>query len=155
MRTNHIIITTSARKLLLMISLTFKVWGENNFPSCWGQHIRSIESLCCKTHIHVQVGWQHDRGMPLSTNMLFFCTWKDDDGRHYGVTNKDPKAYFNWPGCYLCDPKYVQINAALAQEMLIEPSMSISEAFNASFIEVEIEDWEMYLQIRPKMKYLY
>lgn len=87
--------------------------------------------------------------------MLFFCTWKDDDGRHYGVTNKNPKAYFNWPGCHLCDPKYVQINSEQAKQMLMQPEMSVVDALERSFIEVDIEDWEMFLSIRPKMQYLY
>lgn len=87
--------------------------------------------------------------------MLFFCTWKDDDGHHYGVTNKSPKAYFNWPGCHLCGPKYVQINAEQAKQMLQQPEMTVAEALDRSFIEVDIEDWDMFFDIRPKMKYLY
>ena len=35
-----------------LIGMTNSFVGENNFPRCWGQHIRSIESLCCKTHTH-------------------------------------------------------------------------------------------------------
>lgn len=88
-------------------------------------------------------------------NMLNFCTWKDEDGRHYGVTNKHPKAYFNWPGCHLCDPKYVRINAEQARQLFEQPNMTVTDALDRSFVEVEIADWEMFLNIRPKMTYLY
>ena len=50
------ITTTSAMKLFLTRFLTFKVLGENNFPSCWGQHIRPMGHYAVK---HIQV-WRRN-----------------------------------------------------------------------------------------------
>jgi len=103
----------------------------------------------------VQVGIKGEHNK-YHLSMLSFCTWKDEDGRHYGVTNKNPKAYFNWSGCHLCDPKSCNVTATQCDEMIESPAMSVVEALRLSFIEVEIKDWDIYFDdVRPRLKSVY
>lgn len=87
--------------------------------------------------------------------MLTFCTWKDEDGNHYGVTNKHPKAYFKWHDCHLCNPKSCTISSRDCERMIVKPQLSVVEALKLGFIEVEIDDWSMYFDIKPRLKSIF
>ena len=89
---------------------------------------------------------------------MYFCTWKDEDGRHYGVTNVNPKRYFSWPGCHLCDPKTVKVDSEEAYYLLDLTVENLCELLDGKFVEIELDgmdSWEWYLDVRKNMRYLY
>lgn len=84
--------------------------------------------------------------------MLYFCTWKDEDGHHYGVTNKHPKAYFNWKGVHLCDPRTIKVTAQQCRSLLkVHPNYDIT----CQLVEGDINDWDLFFKLKPKMRDLY
>lgn len=83
--------------------------------------------------------------------MLFFCRWKDEDGTHYGVCNKKPKAYFNWRCCHLCYPKYTPVTAELAKKCF-----KVVSIHSDIMVGVDIVDWDIYMErIEPKLQRLF
>ena len=84
--------------------------------------------------------------------MLHFCTWKDEDGRHYMVTRKNPKSYFNWKGCHLCYPKTTEVTVDIVTSMVEAPR----EIQGIDYLEVDIKDWDVYADVvHPKLHYLF
>ena len=93
----------------------------------------------------------------MGTNMLFFCTWKDEDGRHYGITTK-PKAFFNWPGCHLCDPKTAKVDAEETYYTMNLTTEDMIKLLNGEFLEVDLEGdliWDYYRKVRENMRFLF
>lgn len=72
--------------------------------------------------------------------MLVFIVWKNEDGTHYAVGRKNPKAFFNWHNCHLCNPK----SAEVSHWELPKFVSPLYKTINEDFIFVEIEDYEYY-----------
>ena len=89
--------------------------------------------------------------------IMFFCTWKDEDGRHYGVTNVNPKRYFSWYGVEECDPKSVKVDTEYCIGVLNLQHDDMIRLLNGEFIEVDLsrDAWDWYLTVRKYMKFLF
>lgn len=90
---------------------------------------------------------------------MFFCTWKDEDGRHFGVSINHPSNYFCWNDWQDCCPKYVKVTSHEIGMLVTIDSvtpLAWTELINdeVSMIEVDI-NWSYYInEIRNKMRYL-
>lgn len=95
----------------------------------------------------------------MTQGQLFFSTWKDEDGRHFGVSIKHPSDYFCWNDWQDCQVKYVEVTSHEIGMLVAIDSvtpLAWAELINdeVSIIEVDI-NWSYYInEIRNKMHYL-
>lgn len=92
----------------------------------------------------------------LGANM-FFCTWKDEDGCHYGVTNVNPRRFFSWYRVEDCDPKSIQVDTEDCVNELDLQYDDMIRLLNGEFVEIDLSEdaWDWYLHIRKDMRFLF